>query len=172
MRFILFVSLIVASSCGLGKKKPVSFKVTGKIEVHKPYCGGARPNPDQLKGYFEAYPNTTFYIKKSMNNDPKLETVAQFTTDENGAFSIEIPAGNYIGIHADKVLSFDDYVEKLGKTTDKFFEYIGEKDAKFQHQHIDFILDVQADKTFNYAYKSKCFTGLNPLIKYTGPKPI
>lgn len=163
--------MVFLSSCGLIKNKKNFAIVKGKIEIHKPYCGGAKPNEEQLKGYFEPYSNSTFIIKKQMNNDKELETISSFSTNENGEFELKIPKGKYIVIHEDKVLSFDQYIQKLSKTTDKFLKYIGDKDAKMQFESIDFFLEVEGDKTFQYAFKSRCFSGINPLLRYDGPKP-
>lgn len=145
------------------------FTVSGKIQIHKPYCNEAKPTEEQAKGTDEPYANATFYVKNVMNNDKKLETVLQFKTDSEGNYSFKIKKGKYMVIHEDKTLSLEEYIAKYNKTTDKFLTYIGDKEAKATFEHVDFSLDIEADKAFNYAYKTRCFSGLNPLLRYSGP---
>ncbi len=171
MRILVILSLTFLSSCAIFKGKKQKVVVKGIIEIHKPYCGGAKPTEEMSKGTKEAYSNATFYVKSAMNNDSKKETVLTFTTDEKGNYSIKLKKGSYFVIHEDKVLSFEKYVEKNKQTNNKFLEYIGDKDAKKEYEHVDFLLNIQENKEFNYAYKTKCFSGLNMLLKYVGPLP-
>lgn len=169
MKFLFVLTLILFSSCIIFKNKKEIVVVKGKIEIHKPYCGGKFPTKEESKGFLEPYSNATFYVKKKMNNDPKLETVLTFKTDENGNYEFKIKKGSYIVIHEDKTLSFEDYVKKYNQKTNQFLEYIGDIPAKEVYQQADFSIDIQESKEFNYAYKTRCFVGLNPIMEYIGP---
>lgn len=171
MKVFILLSIVLLSSCAIFKGKKDKFVVTGKIEINKPYCGGAKPSEEMAKGTTEAYKNATFYVKTQMNNDKKLETVLKFTTDSKGNFKFKIKKGTYIVVHEDKLLTLEQFKAKYNKPTDQFQEYIGDKDAKNSFEKLDFTLDVQAKKEFSYVYKAKCFVGLNPLLRYIGPKP-
>lgn len=143
----------------------------GKIEIHRPYCEQGKPSdPEAVKGSSDPFPGATFYVKSQMNNDKRKETVLKFTTDDRGNYEFKIKKGTYIVIHEDKTLPFEAYVKKQGTSTDKFLRYIGDEEALKIYQRLDFSIDLQENKEFNYKYKTRCFTGTNHLLKYTGPK--
>lgn len=171
MKLFFFISLILFSACSIFKNKNGKVVVNGKIEIHKPYCGGAKPTPEMAQGTKEPYGNATFYVKTQMNNDKKTQTVLKFKTDKEGNYKFKIKKGTYIVIHEDKVLSFEQYKEKYGKSSDQYLEYIGDQNAKEQYEHLDFSIDIQSKKEYYYAFKTRCFSGLNPLLRYIGPKP-
>jgi hypothetical protein len=171
MKFLFFTFLILLNSCFVLKAKNNKINVKGKIEIHKPYCGGAKPDEEMLKGVYEPYSNSVFYLKKVMNNDKNLETVLTFTTDENGFFEFKTEKGYYVVIQEDKTLIFEKYVEKYGKSTNKFFQYIGDELARKEYERFDFEMEVSQKKEFNQVYKTRCFVGLNPLLRYDGPPP-
>ena len=144
--------------------------VKGKIEIHRPYCGKGTPSEAEANGSSEPFPMATFYVKSQMNNDKKQETVTTFKTDAHGNYEFRIKKGTYVVIHEDKTLPFGEYVKKQGTATDKFLQYIGDDEARKIYQRLDFSLDLQENKEFNYKYKTRCFTGTNHLLRYTGPK--
>jgi hypothetical protein len=171
MKFLFFTFIIILNSCFVLKDKNDKITVKGKIEIHKPYCGGAKPDEEMLKGVYEPYSNSVFYLKKSMNNDKNLETILTFSTDENGFFEFIIEKGYYVVIHEDKTFSFERYVEKYDKSTNKYFEYIGDELARKEYESFDFEMDISENKEYNQVYKTRCFVGLNPLVRYNGPPP-
>ncbi|MFN5417470.1 MAG: hypothetical protein ACK5B9_10465 [Flavobacteriia bacterium] len=172
MKFFILLSISLLASCAMFKSKNSKYQVSGKIEIHKPYCGGAKPTPEIAKGEFEPYANATFYVKTQMNNDKKLETVLKFKTDSKGNYKFKIKKGTYVVVHEDKMLSFEQYKEKYSKPVDQLLEYVGDKEAKEHYERLDFSIDVQGKKDFSYTYQTKCFCGMNPLMKYIGPKPM
>jgi hypothetical protein len=169
--FLFFVIFIVLNSCFVSKNKLDTITVKGKIDIHKPLCGGMKPNEEMSNGFFEPYSNATFYVKTKMNNDKNLETILTFNTDESGFYEFNIKQGVYVVIHEDKTLSLEKYIEKYSQTTTPFLEYIGDDLAKEAYEKHDFSLTVTERKEFNHTYKSQCFVGLNPLLKYNGPYP-
>lgn len=169
MKVVLYSLIILLSSCALFKSSKKN-NVEGFIQIHKPYCGGAKPTPEMSKGTFEPYANATFYLKSSMNNSKREQTVAIIRTDEKGKFRSKIPVGNYLLIHSDKVLSFNEFLKKHNKPQTNL-EYIGEEEAKKNYLRADHEVQVTEAGIQTITYQSKCFTGLNPCLKYTGPKP-
>ncbi len=167
---MIFPVLFLAS-CAVFKGGKNTVTVSGKIEIHRPYCEQGKPSDaEAAKGSSEPFPLATFYVKSQMNNDTKQETVVKFTTDAEGHYSFKIKKGTYVVIHEDKTLPFDEYVKKQGTSTDKFLQYIGDDEARKIYQRLDFSLDLQSDKTFDYKYKTRCFAGTKHLLIYTGPK--
>jgi hypothetical protein len=170
VKALLFIPFFLLGSCAVLKGKN-TVTVKGKIEIHRPYCGQGKPSdPEAAKGSSEPFPLATFYVKAQMNNDKKKETVTKFKTDENGNYEFRIRKGTYVVIHEDKTLPFEEYVKKQGTSTDKFLQYIGDDEARKLYQRLDFSLDLQENKEFNYKYKTRCFSGTMHLLRYTGPK--
>ncbi|TNE56100.1 MAG: hypothetical protein EP338_00610 [Bacteroidetes bacterium] len=170
MKFLIILSALSLVSCGIFRSKN-KLAVSGKIEIHHPYCGGAKPTQEMLKGTMEAYKNTSFLVKTQMNNHKKKGTIARFQTDETGAFSVHLPGpGTYFLIHEDKTLSFADFVSKY-KVEKQHQSYVGDEMAKKAYEQADAQFEVQEGKDVQIVIRSRCFVGLNPLMKYTGPQP-
>jgi hypothetical protein len=165
LNLILMLLLI---SCASIKKQGT--ERTGKIVIHKPYCGGAKPTYEASLGSTSPYANAMFYIKTSMNNDKKSATIAKIITDENGSFKVKLKAGSYVLIHEYKTLSLSEFTAKYNKPVN-FQEFVGEKEAKMEYEKADVEFVVSENNFLEIIYKSKCFVGLNPLLKYTGPLP-
>jgi hypothetical protein len=165
----LFFTSILLYSCGMNKKNPVNHLVPIQMQfqVHKPYCGGARPTPEMEKGELIPLSNQIFCMKLG-NNDSYFFCELE-TNDEGFISPIEIKPGTYELYREQKSQSFESFKEYY-RTTDTLFQYIGDKDAKIEFEKPDFILSVEKDSTFNFVVQSKCYVGLNPLIKYIGPK--
>lgn len=167
---LLLVLLFASCAIFKGDKKK-NLTIRGKIEVHKPYCGGAKPTPEMEKGFLEAYANAKFYVKTSMNNEKNKETILTFTTTESGTYNIKLKKGTYLIIPEDKTMSFEDYKNKYSQPSDKFLQYIGDEAARKIYETADFTLTVEKEGEHNFIHKTKCFAGMNPLVKYVGPSP-
>ena len=155
-------------ACATAQKKTAMIK--GKILVHLPYCGGAKPSKEIVKGKNVPYKSAVFYVKSSMNNDLKKQTISKIETDINGEFTLNIPQGKYFIIHEDKTLSFEKYLLKYNIPKPNY-EFIGEKEAKIIFETADFEFVVEENKPIEIIYQSKCFVGMNRCLKYTGPLP-
>jgi hypothetical protein len=160
----LFLSLSCASLKKQGTQK------TGKIVIHKPYCGGAKPTYEASLGTTVPYANAMFYVKTVMNNDIKKATVAKIITDASGEFKVKLKPGTYILIHEYKTLSLSEFTNKYNKPV-HFQEFVGEKEAKMEFERPDAEFTLNENNSIEITYNSKCFVGLNPLLKYTGPLP-
>lgn len=171
MRILLLLVLLYTNSCAVFKKIDNLVEITGKVEIHTPYCGGAKPTPEVEKGTLSPYANQLFYVKTVMNNDKGKLTVTTFKTDENGLFSFKVKKGNYVILHEDKVLTFDAYKGKFSTTTERFLKYVGDEAAKQIYESADFALEANESKLMNFKYQSRCFSLMNPLLKYVGPLP-
>lgn len=167
MKIIFSLLILSLISCASMKKQGPS--MTGKVSIHQPYCGGAKPTPEVSKGTYSPYKNATFFIKTKMSNDDK-NVVSKITTDDKGEFKTKLNPGTYIVIHEDKALSFEEYVKKYN-TPSTNQAYIGEKDAKTQYEAPDMELVVEENKAIEITYHAKCFVGINRLLKYTGKMP-
>jgi hypothetical protein len=167
MKILLFLGIIYLTSCGTVKNQTPM--VQGIVQIHQPYCGGARPKPEVAKGTFSPYKNATFYIKSKMSNDAK-NIVAKVTTNENGEFSANLAAGKYVVIHEDKTKSLEEYIRIYNVPANNQV-YIGEKDAMIQYKSADMEIVVEENKPIEITYNAKCFIGINRLVKYTGPLP-
>ena len=111
MKLILLSVLFLLGSCALFKPKNTN-PVKGTIEIHTPYCGGAKPTIEMAKGSLNPYANTVFFVKTHLNNKLKKHTVDQIKTDENGNFELSVPGeGTYFLMHEDKLRSFEEFVK-------------------------------------------------------------
>jgi hypothetical protein len=167
MKVIFYLFMLTIVSCASLKKQEPTH--SGVVIIHQPYCGGARPTPEIAKGTTSPYKNATFLIKTKMSNDDK-HLVEKIKTDEIGAFKTNLKSGNYIVIHEDKTLSFEDYVKKYN-TPSNNQSYVGDKDAKIQYEAPDIELVVVENQKIELIYNAVCFIGINRLLKYTGKLP-
>lgn len=142
------------------------------IQIHKPYCGGAKPTDVIGKGTTEPYANETFYLKSAMSNSKRDFTIKVLKTDDQGQVKFKAAPGKYVLIHIDKTMSFENYLKKFNTPDEaKFLTYVGDEAAKAQFSKADFEITLEAGKAISISYQSACFSGLNPCLKYTGPKP-
>jgi len=82
----------------LGFAKPdKNRQVLGKVLQTFEYCGGAEPDPEQMKEMNKPRPfaNKKCYIRKGKTNYVKEPIVASFTSDSAGGFMIYLPPGDY-----------------------------------------------------------------------------
>lgn len=174
-RFILFSALLaVASACGTttGMETPgeKTYNVTGTIQTHSPYCGGARPTPEVENGFNEPVRNADFYIYTG-ERPSNVKDMTKVTTDEEGKFSVALPNGVYSMIQASKLLPLDEFIE-LKQI--KGENYINGDTECFQNwkNGIDFSFNVESsDCSPLFTEMKRCFTGANPCLEYTGPYP-
>ncbi len=172
MRLFLLLLSACFIACGSAVVTPTEQgkQVNGTVQIHKRYCGGAAPSPEQQRGYFKAMPAAEFFIQKGEANAPGQPTVGQFTTDEEGHFEVQLAPGTYSVLQADKALSLEKFKAKKAA---QGANYENASDQCFQdwYNKADFVLVVNRDTTVELNYRSRCFTGTNPCLMYTGPMP-
>ena len=123
-RIGLFSALLLLASCGTNKKccdaanaivKETTIKDTvvkeskmflGTIQLHRPFCGGMRPNSEQEKGFIEAVSNADFYLYQGEIPTNQSEFI-KFTTNDLGKFTLDLAPGKYNIIQANKLLSLE-----------------------------------------------------------------
>jgi hypothetical protein len=80
------------------------FKVTGRLLVLSPYCGGAAPTPDMLEKAKTAQPlaNQSLVIRQGAVNGLGTPLVTRTMTDAQGNFSLDLTPGTYCIVLAEK----------------------------------------------------------------------
>lgn len=168
---IAFSSLLAA--CGLKKSLSSApaelIPVEIFVSVHQPYCGGAAPTPEMERGQFLPVQNELFVLKKGLVNRPEIPIYKELKTDDSGRCEVQVPAGNYVMIHASKLRSFDDF-KSLHQPKSSYVEYLGDDCLRRAYEAPDFILRIQRDTTIRLTQKSACHTGTSPCVRYTGPQ--
>lgn len=145
-------------------------RVVGTIQVHQPYCGGARPTQERARGTFAPLASTTFFVRKGDTNSPENEVVAHFSTDASGTFELQLPTGVYSVLHSDKELSVDAFIAKQSPTGPHRTSS-GRTCMEAWYQRPDFLLSVTRDTSVVLTYNARCYTGTNPCAVYNGPVP-
>ena len=143
--------------------------LTVTMQSHRPYCGGAAPNEDQVNGFTDPMANEVFYIYKD-ERPSSVTKMVKVTTNEQGKFSIDLQEGVYSIISADKALPIDEFIEKK-KIDGMYYTYSDDSCFKTWRTTPDFTIDLAATADEVVTISERCFTGDNPCMKYTGPYP-
>ncbi len=151
------------SSTAFSSKKTITVK--GVIKHHTPYCGGAYPTPEMEKGITKPFANHSMFVVEK--NSQKRNAVAQFTTDDKGNFSVTLPIGEYDVYGNHKKGSFKDFVSK--NSSGKFLVLKDTECLKKWYNTPEFSINSQKDTIIEFTYSSRCYSGLNPCLKYIGP---
>ena len=98
--------LLIAFSCKAKKNNSSqtekTFTISGNILETHDYCGGAAP-PEELQHPLPVgVPGIKLYIKKGNTNSEKTKPFDSIVSGVNGAFSIQLPAGNYCLVEKEK----------------------------------------------------------------------
>ena len=166
---IIVMLATTAAACRiLSKTGEQPVKVKGTIAVEQPVCGEMPVKSGQHKSQGPVA-SVTYYIKEGATNDPAVIARQQFTTDENGAFAVTLRPGTYAVLHADKLMSYADFKLKHFPRTNYFREKDDDCFARW-YSSPDFLLTVSSDTTVTWLVKSRCYTGGNPCVEYTGSK--
>ncbi len=159
--FYLLLLIFFYTSCG-----------TQKLMIHvdkwQPYCGGARPTDEQAKGEKTAFSNEKF--KLHFKDKPSLDLI--ITLDEKGNWNGKIPKNLSCTIfRLDKTISLDQLHKKYTVDLGSFYSKIDEKELIEWQSQADFIFQNNQSKSIDFEVRENCFVGLNPCIRYIGPKP-
>ena len=169
------LSLIVAckniDNGGISGNSKDSVDINGKIQIHKPYCGGAAPSPEQAEGFNEALPNAVFYLYKDSLPDDK-DDLLKVTTDEKGGFDTKLTPGSYHLIQEAKLGSLEEFI-KAKRIDDDHYKSHPEECYERWFNAPDFSFVVTDTTGHNPVLTEwhRCFTGANPCLIYTGPYP-
>lgn len=149
--------------------KGKTFSISGQVVHTYEYCGGMEPTPEMVTegNTPRPYSGKKFYVRKGNVNTTKAAIAGSFITDDNGNFSLSLPAGTYSII-----------VEEQLNT-------ISAKDLKRDDVQVDedclkawwakpyHLLQVKKDITgLKFSFHHRCFIkGDVPCTGYTGPMP-
>lgn len=173
MRLMSLFSLVffIASSCAvLFPRQNGELKVIGiHGTVHKPYCGGAKPSPDVAAGYYEPMSGQSFKVFQGAEYSLDLPVIREFTFDQEGNTTLKLTPGNYVLMHADKLLPLDEFMAKHGVAPNENYKI---KDAGCFNEWkntVDLYLQVANDTLIEFRPKARCWVGTNPCMEYVGP---
>jgi hypothetical protein len=165
---LAIVVLLFTAGCGIlkgGNRKNTS-KITGTMLIEQPVCDkGTKEKPAS-----GALANTTWYIKHGKTNHADSIAFDQFSTDDEGRFTLRLEPGDYAIVHKDKLMNFGEFRLKYSSDKSTYIKVRDEDCFRRWYNSADFLLHVSGDTTVQFLVKSRCFTLTNPCIEYTGPK--
>ena len=132
--------------------------------VHVPYCGGAKPTPEMEKGRLD--PMDTVFVTKSLR---KKQKTIQVPLDINGCAHIKLRKGNYSLFHKHKLLTIKEFNKLYRPENNKWYTYKGDSCLYKYLSNPDAVFEVSKQKIIKVVVKSRCYTGINPCIDYSGP---
>jgi hypothetical protein len=154
-----------------GKKKTLSFNISGKVTQTSAYCGGAEPTEEMMNEYRKEkpYAGKTFYVRKGNTNTTKEKVILSFKANENGKFSFQLPPGTYSIIQEAQVKEINpkSYNKKGSLQADATC-------LKNWWLKPYYILEIKdKDVTgLHFKFHHPCFISDDiPCIQYTGPMP-
>jgi hypothetical protein len=165
---LMLVSLHAGAQTGNPKKAAPLFTITGSVEKHSEYCSGVEPPDGNTSPTITAFAGLKLYIRNDTVNASK-KIVMEFTTDEQGNFSIQLPPGNYCIIPGEKVKPLDlAYFRKLQKT-----EITSEDCLKQWWRSCHATLSIRDTNIDNLriVFFVPCTASGNPCLIYTGDPP-
>jgi hypothetical protein len=163
---ISVLSILTLSFINYPKSNCHKYSIEGKIILHKPYCGGARPNATIAKGFDIPFKNQTFYVLK---DSLKRKIIIKFTTDKNGNFNLRLRKGTYFIFYSSKMKDFDTFYQEYSKKANT--KASAKSCFKKWYNSPDYVLQVQKNDKIKIILQARCFVGLNPCLTYTGPLP-
>jgi hypothetical protein len=184
--YILAFILSTSSLFGQAVKKPVikpgvqaakkavkkgagSFMVSGQVNQIYPRCGGARLSPKQSEEAAtpQPYSGKKFYVRKGNTNTTTAPIAASFTSDENGKFSLRLPAGTYSIIVEEQLntIQAEDYRKDDISVDETCLKEWWSKPYQ--------LITVKKNiVNLNFTFRKRCFIPSDvPCLKYTGPMP-
>lgn len=132
--------------------------------VHVPYCGGAKPTPEMEKGRLD--PMDTVFVTRSFL---KKQKTIQVPLDINGCTHIKLRKGKYSLFHKHKLLSVEEFNKLYRPANNKWYSYKGDSCLFKYMSNSDAEFEVLKKTELKVIVKSRCYTGINPCIDYSGP---
>jgi hypothetical protein len=152
------------------------YTIKGIVTQSHSYCGGARPTDEEYRKITEQKPltNRKFFVRKGIENNVAEEIILEFTTDEKGFFSIELPKGDYVII--DMQHKDINYVKSILSMYNKPTEYYSAADSACMKTWLatplaSFSLDSLPEITIGWNIHSPCSWNQIPCVSYSGPLP-
>lgn len=160
---ITLLSIALISCIAFAPKK--KYKVTGVVTETADYCGGARP-PKGLEEQLRTpkpLANKKLIVRKGNSNSQKSKIVAEITTNEEGKFELDLPAGTYSFVSEEKT-------KLVIPANDKFNTYDAEC-LKKEFAKPDGLLTVKDGENKVEINIHKHCSYKKPCLTFTGPKP-
>lgn len=144
-------------------------KLDVTLSSHRPYCGGAAPDPEQEQGSTTPLSGQVFYLYEG-ERPASVSQMVKIRTDLEGHFSIDLKTGVYSVISEDKTLSLEEFIAKH-KIIDQFYSYAPDSCFEEWRNRPNLVVDLSSNESRNLTIEEDCFTGNNPCMLYTGPYP-
>lgn len=160
---ITMLSIALISCIAFAPKK--KYKVTGLVTETSNPCGGARPPKGMEEQMRTPKPlaNKKLIVRKGNSNSQKSKIVAEITTNEEGKFELDLPAGTYSFVEIEKT-------KFILPANDKFNTYDADC-LKKEFAKPDGLLTVkQSENKIEINFHKPCFYKM-PCQTYTGPMP-
>lgn len=165
MKLIILVFIAVLTSC-------TAQKISVYVEVHKPYCGGAKPTPEIAKGTRTPFSNQKVAIFKSASNKTTPPVFVKFIElDSLGKWIGKLKPGSYDFFRAEKTRSISEIEKKHRKPDNEMYAFVGGEKLKIWKETPDFKIEIKENSDLTITLSERCFVGLNPCMEYIGPKP-
>jgi hypothetical protein len=173
LKILSIATAIILTSC-----KPLTVI---HVVNHWPYCGGKLPNPEEESGKFEGFSNHAFQVTEG--GKKKI-----MYTDEFGYWKGRMDVSQeFTLIDIDKTCSLEELKAQYplpsttGENQKQLYEYLTPEEW-LRRCSLDYVsLGALSSKeniakngpidTLSISIERTCFTGINPIIKYIGPKP-
>jgi hypothetical protein len=175
---ILSVLFLFSSFAQTDKKKRTKkCKVYGTVTSTGAHCGGVRLPNEQMKQLMTPKPisDKTVYIKKgTVNSFDNTAIIAEVKTDASGAFTVELPPGNYFLVDEKKKdRTFYDRVLNDHKTKTEYYSAVDTICLRSWYETPDVLFEVKKGKksTVTVNYAGRCSWNSIPCVQYTGPLP-
>lgn len=151
----------------------VSSQNTCSVHVHlvdhKPYCGGAFPTSDQLKGFVEPITGNVYRLIADTVILEFSEKGKELFFNDSGEVQMELKSGGYSLVLADKWLPVEDFMQKYSSSDPRLYRIKGRECFEKWKSSVDFSFTLSSDTSLVFIRKNHCNTFWNPCIEYIGP---
>lgn len=147
-----------------------TFLITGMVTQTSGYCGGTPPSKEVLLELStpKPSPGAAIFIRPGSINTGADDAIIKVVTDENGEWMVNLPAGKYCLVGADKSpeatrpVSADSYTTM---DTECWENWITGCDISFE-------VTNEPVNVGQLNYNKRCFVGTRcPCVQYSGPIP-
>jgi hypothetical protein len=142
---ILLAAFAAVTACGILSKtgnRRNKAKIIGTMLIEQPVCDKSVAEKSSA-----ALANTTWYIKHGKTNHPDSIAFDQFSTDEQGKFTLRLSAGDYAIVHKDKLMDFGEFRLKYSSDKSTYLKVRDEDCFRRWFGSADFVLHVANDTT-------------------------
>jgi hypothetical protein len=161
--FVVMLTLTVAYALAQGKRRTTKHQINGKILISHDYCGGARPNEEQLNKQTFAAKGTTLYICRLDLTGARMKYSDSVVCDSVGNFKVKLTKGSYAFVEKWKT-------EPLVMPSDTQFEIWDTACYRTVYNTADLLLGVTGMKNVNITLHRHCSWN-RPCCSYSGPFP-